>query len=174
MVKSRICFWTQPVAIGGQAYELTVASTSQGLCRLSLDLEGEEALPAWAERWLPGQELLREKEANALILAETAAYLAQERRQFTVPLHLLGTPFQIRVWQELRRIPYGETRSYADIAAQIGCPQGWRAVGSANSRNPLALIVPCHRVIGKDGRPGGYRGGLDLKLKLLRLEDAQI
>jgi methylated-DNA-[protein]-cysteine S-methyltransferase len=174
MEKKMISFWTGPLKISSQVYALTVAATSHGQCWLSLGSRGEEDLADWAGRWLPGQKLLREKEPNTLILAETEEYLARKRRQFTLPLHLLGTPFQLRVWQELRQIPYGQTCSYADIARRIGCPRGCRAVGAANSQNTLALVIPCHRVILKDGHLGGYSGGPELKKKLLQLEKADI
>lgn len=101
---------------------------------------------------------------------QLAAYFAGALREFDVDLQLAGTPFQQRVWAALRTIPYGETRSYGQIAAQIGIPAAARAVGLANARNPIAIIVPCHRVIGSGGRLTGYAGGLDRKRDLLALE----
>ena len=97
-------------------------------------------------------------------------YFAGRRREFDLPLDLRGTEFQKRVWAELMRIPYGETRSYQDIAAALGNAGASRAVGTANNRNPALIIVPCHRVVGKDGRLVGYAGGLERKEYLLRLE----
>jgi O-6-methylguanine DNA methyltransferase len=99
-------------------------------------------------------------------------YFAGRRRHFDLPLDLRGTDFQKRCWQELLKIPYGETRSYADIARAIGNPTAVRAVGLANGQNPIAIIVPCHRVIGSDGSLTGYGGGLETKRKLLELEGA--
>jgi O-6-methylguanine DNA methyltransferase len=99
-------------------------------------------------------------------------YFAGERREFTVPLDLRGTQFQVDCWNALLAIPHGETRTYADIARVVGRPQGFRAVGLANNRNPIAIIIPCHRVIASDGTLCGYGGGLDLKRKLLELEGA--
>jgi methylated-DNA-[protein]-cysteine S-methyltransferase len=99
-------------------------------------------------------------------------YFAGARREFTLPLDLRGTPFQLRCWRALLKIPYGETRTYADIARAVGCPQGYRAVGLANNRNPVAIVVPCHRVIASDGTLCGYGGGLEVKRKLLELEGA--
>ncbi len=81
-----------------------------------------------------------------------------------------GTEFQLRVWNALREIPYGETRSYAEVAAQVGTPRAVRAVGTANGANPLSLVIPCHRVIASGGKLGGYGGGLDLKARLLAME----
>jgi methylated-DNA-[protein]-cysteine S-methyltransferase len=100
------------------------------------------------------------------------AYFAGELREFDLPLDLHGTDFQRRVWRELQRIPYGETRSYSQIAAAIGAPQAVRAVGAANGANPIPIVVPCHRVIGAGGKLVGYGGGLPLKQRLLALEGA--
>lgn len=97
-------------------------------------------------------------------------YFAGERREFDLPLNLTGTDFQVQVLEELQRIPYGETTSYGDIAKRIGRPKAVRAVGAANGRNPLPIIVPCHRVIGSGGDLTGFGGGLDTKEALLRLE----
>jgi len=103
---------------------------------------------------------------------ELAEYFARQRRQFSFPLDLRGTEFQLACWRALLAIPYGETRSYADIARAIGKPHAFRAVGMANNRNPVAIVVPCHRVIASDGTLCGYGGGLDVKRTLLELEGA--
>jgi len=103
---------------------------------------------------------------------ELEEYFAGQRRNFTFALDLRGTDFQLACWRALVAIPYGETRSYADIARAVGRPQGFRAVGMANNRNPIAIVVPCHRVIASDGSLCGYGGGLDIKRKLLELEGA--
>jgi O-6-methylguanine DNA methyltransferase len=103
---------------------------------------------------------------------ELEEYFAGKRREFTFALDLRGTDFQIACWRALIAIPYGETRSYADIARAIGKRQAFRAVGMANNRNPIAIVVPCHRVIASDGTLCGYGGGLDVKRKLLQLEGA--
>lgn len=101
---------------------------------------------------------------------EIGDYFAGSRRRFTLPLAPEGTPFQQKVWEALRSIPYGETRTYKQIAIQIGHNQSFRAVGMANNRNPIVVVVPCHRVIGYDGKLTGYAGGLDVKERLLELE----
>ena len=101
---------------------------------------------------------------------EIGDYFAGSRRRFTLPLAPEGTPFQQKVWEALRTIPYGETRTYKQIAIQIGHNQSFRAVGMASNRNPIAIVVPCHRVIGYDGKLTGYAGGLDIKEQLLELE----
>jgi methylated-DNA-[protein]-cysteine S-methyltransferase len=138
---------------------------------------------------LPGQQTIRpnprdlraenrgvrfEESVKALraYVRELEEYFAGERRAFSFALDLRGTDFQLACWRALRVIPYGETRSYGDIARAVGKPQGFRAVGMANNRNPVAIVVPCHRVIGSDGTLCGYGGGLDVKRKLLELEGA--
>ena len=100
-------------------------------------------------------------------------YLAGERKEFDLPLAPQGTPFQQKVWKTLREIPWGETRSYKDIALAADCPKGFRAVGMANHRNPIPIFIPCHRVIAADGSLGGYAGGLELKKALLTIEGMQ-
>lgn len=97
-------------------------------------------------------------------------YFAGRRTQFDLPLALMGTPFQMRVWKELTRIPYGKTISYGEQAKRVGAGKAYRAVGTANGRNPIPIVIPCHRVIAGDGGLGGYGGGLGVKTKLLRLE----
>jgi methylated-DNA-[protein]-cysteine S-methyltransferase len=100
-------------------------------------------------------------------------YFADARRAFDLPLAARGTAFQRRVWQELGRIPFGETRSYGEVAERLGNPKAMRAVGAANGRNPIAIIVPCHRVIGASGALTGFGGGLARKAYLLELERSQ-
>lgn len=101
-------------------------------------------------------------------------YLQGIRKEFNFPINPQGTPFQLQVWQALRHIPYGETRSYKQIAEAIGHPKAVRAVGMANNRNPILIVVPCHRVIGANGKLVGYAAGLPLKEHLLRLENHSI
>lgn len=103
---------------------------------------------------------------------ELEEYFAGKREVFTVPLAPKGTPFMVKVWSALCTIPYGELRAYSEIAVQVGVPKGARAIGLANNHNPIPIIIPCHRVISKDGTLGGYAGGLALKRKLLSLEEA--
>ncbi len=113
---------------------------------------------------------------NTPLLQEAARqldeYFQKQRRSFTIPLAPEGTAFELSVWRALQEIPYGETRSYRDIAAAIGNPNACRAVGRANARNPVSLFIPCHRVIGANMRLTGYAGGLGMKEGLLLLEDA--
>ncbi len=106
--------------------------------------------------------------------AEMAEYFSGQRQVFTVPLHVSGTPFQERVWRQLQRIPYGETRSYADVARAVRSPSAVRAVGQANGENRIAILLPCHRVVNASGALGGYGGGLWRKRRLLALEQGQV
>jgi methylated-DNA-[protein]-cysteine S-methyltransferase len=113
-----------------------------------------------------------EKETGLIIEAhdQLSEYLTGKRREFSVPIAPAGTQFQRSVWEGLCEIPYGQTRSYGEIAKRIGSPNASRAVGMANNRNPISIIIPCHRVIGANGKLVGYLGGLDIKKKLLDLE----
>ena len=127
---------------------------------------------------LPGQPTPRLMSRETPLLKqgrqELLEYLAGERRDFDLPLHPRGTPFQRRVWQALEAIPYGQTRTYAQIAQAVDSPRGFRAVGMANHRNPIPIFIPCHRVVGSGGTLTGYAGGLELKKALLDLEGADL
>ena len=119
-------------------------------------------------------EWTREPRVLASARSQLEAYLAGELTEFDLALTSGGTPFQQQVWSELRRIPYGETISYAELANRIGNPKAVRAVGAANGRNPIAIIVPCHRVIGADGSMTGFGGGIERKVWLLGHEKARV
>jgi O-6-methylguanine DNA methyltransferase len=119
-------------------------------------------------------QLQESKKALTPYLRELNEYFSGNRREFSFPLDLRGTDFQLACWQALLEIPYGETRSYRDIAEVIGHPHAYRAVGMSNNRNPVAIVVPCHRVIASSGSLCGYGGGLDLKRKLLDLEQGTL
>jgi methylated-DNA-[protein]-cysteine S-methyltransferase len=147
------------------------ACTTLGLCQLHVIRDGEieEVLEGLARAY-PKATIHSSPKPLVEVQKEIKAYLAGSGREFLTPLDLRGTPFQKAVWEELCKIPYGETRAYGQIAAQVGNPLAARAVGMACNRNPVAIIVPCHRVVGSDGRLVGYAGGLDIKGKLLDLE----
>ena len=117
---------------------------------------------------LPAEE--RETPLLAEAMRQLAEYFAGERREFELPLAPEGTPFMRRVWAELVKVPYGATATCGEIAERIGNPGGSRAVGLANNRNPIAIIIPCHRIIGSSGKLVGYAGGVELKERLLALE----
>ncbi len=108
------------------------------------------------------------------VFLQLTAYLNGQLKVFDFPYKLQGTPFQQKVWATLKQIPYGETATYKDIALNINCPKGARAVGLANNKNPLMIVVPCHRVIGSNGKLTGYAGGIEIKEKLLQLEQVYI
>ncbi|MEU6096296.1 methylated-DNA--[protein]-cysteine S-methyltransferase [Streptomyces sp. NPDC047079] len=124
------------------------------------------------QRHRPPEETFGERDASPFgeAMEQLKAYFEGELREFTLELRLHGTPFQRGVWDRLRRIPYGETRSYGELATALGNPGASRAVGLANGRNPIGIIVPCHRVIGTGGSLTGYGGGLDRKRRLLDFE----
>jgi methylated-DNA-[protein]-cysteine S-methyltransferase len=162
---------------------LFLAASAHGLVALEFDarLTGQQSI-----RPNP-RDLRREKEKEKekkgfrfedsprpmrLYVSQVEEYFAGKRRGFDFPLDLRGTDFQLACWRALLAIPFGETRTYADIARAIGKPNAFRAVGMANHSNPIAIVVPCHRVIASDGTLCGYGGGLDVKRKLLELEGA--
>lgn len=118
----------------------------------------------------PEDDWIYNEKPFAVARQQLTEYFDGQRQEFDLPLHLSGTEFQLLVLEELRRIPYGETTSYGDIAARIGRPKAMRAVGAANGYNPIPIIVPCHRVIGSSGKLTGFGGGLNTKEALLRLE----
>ena len=117
-----------------------------------------------------------EKETDSIIKTymQLKEYLSGKRKNFGIEIEMIGTEFQKKVWKELLNIPYGETRSYKDIATAIGNKKACRAVGNANNKNPIAIIVPCHRVVGINGSMTGYAGGIDIKEKLLKIEKCNI
>ncbi|MFT4106134.1 MAG: methylated-DNA--[protein]-cysteine S-methyltransferase [Lacrimispora sp.] len=114
----------------------------------------------------------RHTELTERTVGQLKEYFLGKRQEFDLPLKPAGTEFQRKVWEALRAIPYGQTRTYGEIAASIGNPKACRAVGMANNRNPIPIIIPCHRVIGAGGSLVGYGGGLDKKVKLLELEQS--
>lgn len=118
----------------------------------------------------PETDTLGESPLLTRAAVEVAEYLTGKRREFTVPVKAKGTPFQEKVWAALQRIPFGETRSYGQIAREVGSPKGARAVGMACNRNPILLFIPCHRVVGSTGKLVGFAAGLSTKERLLKLE----
>ena len=145
---------------------LNVAASAKGLVALEFD---RGHYPPKDRRNVTWKE---SPERTKPFIRELHEYFAGQRREFSFCLDLRGTPFQLQCWRALLAIPYGETRTYADIARAVRKPQAFRAVGMANNRNPIAIVVPCHRVIASDGTLCGYGGGLDVKRKLLELEGA--
>ena len=144
--------------------KLKLVASEQGLVALlwENDRPGRVVLDSLVESH--DQPILKQTEA------ELEEYFAGTRTKFTVPLDMRGTPFKKLVWEALLAIPYGETRTYGQLASQLGNPRGTRAVGAANGRNPVAVIAPCHRVVGSSGKLTGFAGGLAAKALLLNLE----
>lgn len=152
------------LVIASPVGELTLVSDGQHL----IGLYFQRHAPAPAQSGSQAVCPILQSAAN-----ELGQYFASERMEFTVPVRMVGTPFQRQVWAKLLEIPYGQTRSYKWLAEQIGCLDGCRAVGQANGHNPVSIIVPCHRVVNADGKLGGYGGGLDRKRLLLGLENGE-
>lgn len=145
------CFFETPVGM------ITIAADETGITRISF---GQTDIPGKNEA----------SPLTDLAYRQMCEYFEGRRKEFDLPLSPAGTPFQQAVWRELMKIPYGETRSYSDIAAGAGNPKACRAVGMANNKNPIAIVIPCHRVVGKSGSLTGYAGGLEVKQLLLDLE----
>ncbi|MBD3919250.1 methylated-DNA--[protein]-cysteine S-methyltransferase [Paenibacillus sp. PR3] len=153
-----------------EGWSVHLAAVEEGLCFVGSHNQPFEELTEWAKRRMPGFDLLHDDGVMQLYADEFIRYLQGELEQFTLPIYYKGTPFQEAVWKALCDIPYGETRSYSDIATDIQKPSSVRAVGTAIGANPILITVPCHRVIGKNGSLTGYRGGMEMKMKLLQLE----
>jgi AraC family transcriptional regulator of adaptative response/methylated-DNA-[protein]-cysteine methyltransferase len=145
--------------------EMLIAATSRGICRLTFD-DSEASL----RRLFPNAEIVRDEGSLRELVEGALTAIERPLAAPDLPIDVAGTAFQEAVWRELRKIPLGETRSYAQIAAAIGQPKAVRAVGTANGDNHVAVLIPCHRVIRSDGTLGGYAGGLDRKRKLLDAE----
>jgi O-6-methylguanine DNA methyltransferase len=155
---------TTPAGVFGAAFSAT------GLGCLAFSDQGLAPCEAWARRWLPQAHTLPDRRRLDDLAEQITAYFEGQLRAFTIPLDLRGTPFQREVWRAVLGIGYGEVRAYSEVAAAIGRPQATRAVGAANGANPIPILVPCHRLIGKDGTLVKYGGGLELKRRLLELE----
>jgi len=145
-----------------------IASTAKGICMLDFQTSEKKFLKEVREN--VSGEIIRDNKKNQKALSQIRKYLRGELKRFNCRLDFRGTPFQKKVWSQLTKIPYGETRSYADIARAIGHPKAFRAVGSANGSNPIPIIAPCHRVIESNGGLGGFGHGLPMKKRLLALE----
>lgn len=141
-----------------------LAASDQGL--IEIRFSGQAPVTEQNQKY----EYVEDAGPTSVHAEELAAYFRGELKQFTGPLDLRGTSFQLQCWRALQNIPYGEIRSYADIAREVESPRAFRAVGMANHSNPIPIIVPCHRVVGSNGGLCGYGGGLEIKRKLLELE----
>jgi methylated-DNA-[protein]-cysteine S-methyltransferase len=151
-------FWELPSPVG----PLLLSGDEQGLRGISFQGGPHAAVPA--ARWT------RAREPFEAAIAQLEEYFAGTRRRFDLALAPEGSPFQCEVWAMLRRIPYGDTITYGELARRLGRSNAARAVGAANGRNPIPIVIPCHRVVGADGSLTGFGGGLDIKRRLLDLE----
>ncbi len=155
-MQNAACIYSSPVGA------LRIEYTRDAVCKIEFAGDAKEA-PA-----MPQYEL------KTQIITQLDEYFSRKRRDFSLPLAPSGTPFQKRVWKALMAIPYGKTRSYQEVAAMIGNEKACRAVGMANHNNPIAIVIPCHRVVGKGGGLTGYAGGLEKKAFLLELEQCEL
>ncbi len=151
---------------------LGLYGTSQGLMAIVFPRHSRLSVEAWLDRVIGRARIVDDEETLEGAVGQLEEYFAGRRREFDLELDVRGTAFQQRVWEAVRAVPYGQTRSYRDIAVAVGQPAAVRAVGAANGANPLPLVIPCHRIIGSSGGLHGYGGGLDVKAKLLELERA--
>ncbi len=163
------------VTMDSEIGTLKLASTEKGLCWVDLPGFGGRGFSGWLRTHVPDAQVVEEaSEFTDSAREQLLEYLSGERIHFELKLDLRATPFQQSVYDELLAIPYGETRSYAEVAAAVGKPKAVRATGTANGANPIPLVVPCHRVIASGGGLGGYGGGLPLKRRLLAMEQSRV
>lgn len=163
-------YWGEVISPFFQYHKFYLAATDKGLCRVLWPSESFEVLRTWVNKMIPDSCLIESQENLHMYIKQITDYLQGKRTAFTVPLDMHGTNFRIQVWRALQQIPHGQTRSYADIAEAIGNSKAVRAVGTANGANPIPIVVPCHRVIGKNRELTGFGGGLENKKRLLHLE----
>ncbi len=150
---------------------MRVGATDKGICLFDFQFRrAVEGMMERVERLLDDKFAEADSEYFPILEAQIAEYFDGTRKEFDVPLHLAGTPFQKGVWETLKNIPFGETRSYKQQSVVMGQEKAIRAIASANGDNPVAIIIPCHRIIGEDGSLTGYSGGLQRKRQLLDLE----
>jgi methylated-DNA-[protein]-cysteine S-methyltransferase len=160
-------FWSKFIY---EDWSLYLAATEKGLCCITLPHDSADQLQKWVNQHFPGATFIENEQKLAVYQEQLQEYFAGNRRTFTIPLDMRGTDFQVAVWKALLEIPYGQLKSYSEIAEAIHRPKAVRAVGAANGANPIPFVVPCHRVIGKNRTLTGYRGGLQVKAKLLQVE----
>jgi O-6-methylguanine DNA methyltransferase len=149
---------------------LALYGTNDGLMAIVFPRHSRVAVEAWLDRVIGEVRIVDDEAAHEGTIGQLQEYFAGMRRDFDLELDLRGTAFQQRVWEAVAAVPYGQTRSYADVARAVGNGKAVRAVGAANGANPIPLVVPCHRIIGSHGGLHGYGGGLDVKARLLEIE----
>ena len=149
---------------------LTLYGTNEGLMAIVFPRHSRIAVEAWLDRVIGEVRIVDDDAAHEGTIGQLEEYFAGARREFDLELDVRGTAFQRHVWEAVAAVPYGQTRSYADVARSVGNAKAVRAVGAANGANPLPLVIPCHRIIGSSGGLHGYGGGLDVKARLLEIE----
>ena len=151
-------------------WSIYIATTDKGLCFVG-SMNGKiQELKDWVSKKRPESILIKQDLGHTPYVTQLTDYMKKERKMFDLPVDVTGTPFQLLVWQELQKIPYGSIASYSDIANKIMKPKAVRAVSTAIGANPILLVVPCHRVLAKNGKLTGFRGGIPMKEMLLKLE----
>jgi len=149
-----------------------VASTDKGVCKVSVPRQTKRDFFRWLRENFDDIEVVDNKSRNKEVIEQLTRYFNGKLAKFTLSVDMKGTPFQVRVWKDLTKIPYGTTISYKQLAKRLGTSRGFQAVGRANAANPVPIIVPCHRVLGADGSLVGYSSGIKTKEFLLKLEGA--
>lgn len=168
---NKFIYWT---LLTHKNWHFHIAATENGLCFIGSQDDKFEELNIWARKKLPQHTLICNPDYLQAYKKEIIEYLESKRETFTFSTDAYGTDFQLSVWNAVREIPYGKTYSYSDIAETIQKPTAVRAVATAIAANPLLITIPCHRVIGKNGKLTGFRGGLEMKKELLTLEKSQV
>ena len=153
---------------------LELYGTNEGLMAIVFPKHSRMAVEAWIDRVIRQAKVVGDEDGLEDAIGQLNEYFDGSRKTFDLSLDLRGTSFQRRVWDAVAAVPYGQTRSYRDVACAVGQPKAVRAVGAANGANPLPLVIPCHRIIGSSGGLHGYGGGLDVKARLLELEGVRI
>src|SRR5690625_4343145 len=151
-------YWSTCIVDNWQMY---IAKTDEGLCYIGTPNASFSELETWVNKKIANGTLIKKNEVLQDDIIDVKKYLQGKTTTFSVPIHLIDTDLQKQVWQTLQTVPYGKTKTYTDIATQIGRPKAVRAVGSAIGANPLLMIIPCHRILAKSGGLAGFRAGLD-------------
>ncbi|WP_010651696.1 methylated-DNA--[protein]-cysteine S-methyltransferase [Oceanobacillus massiliensis] len=153
-------------------WNIYIAATDDGLCFVGSANQGLEEVEQWMRKHRHVAELIEDTDKLSIYKLQLEQYLKGERERFDLPIDIAGTPFQREVWNELKEIPYGHTATYSEIAEKIDRPSSVRAVATAIGSNAVMIVIPCHRVISKNGKMAGYRGGISMKSSLLELEQS--
>lgn len=164
-------YWTH---LSIDSWSIYLAATEEGICYVGSQNAPFTELVNWENKQLPTFTLLEDELVMKPYVSELTDYFEGKRSSFTLPMKLYGTVFQQAVWKALEEFPYGQIVTYTDLARKLGKEKAVRAVGTAIGANPVLILIPCHRVIGKNGKLAGYRGGLTMKEKLLQLEQASL